>query len=172
MPPAIKPTPSNIWVWELRERLEDVHALVRKHSDGASVRQKTYHDRRMSWERFEIDDKVYVYFPQKKKGCTPKFTSFWRGPCQILRKVSEVLYQVDCGRKNQPQIVHFDRLRKKVAQSMRVEDSCDASEAHETDIIEVENVEEVEELVQESCRPIRNIRPPARFDDFVVQIIK
>ncbi|VDI67235.1 Hypothetical predicted protein [Mytilus galloprovincialis] len=63
--------------------------------------------------------------------------------------------------------VHCDRLRKKVAQSMRGEDSCDASEAHEPDIIEVENVEEVEELVQESCRPKRNIRPPARFNDFV-----
>ncbi|CAC5368129.1 unnamed protein product [Mytilus coruscus] len=110
MPPAIKPTPSNIWVWGLRERLEDAHALVRKHSDGASVRQKTYHDRRTSWERFETDDKV------------------------------------DCGRNNQSQIVHCDRSRKKVAQLMRGEDSCDAREAHETDIIEVENVEEIEEL--------------------------
>jgi hypothetical protein len=56
-------------------------------------------------ERFEANDIVYVFFPQKKKGCTPKFTSFWRGPFNILGKLSEVLYEVDCGRNNEPQIV-------------------------------------------------------------------
>jgi hypothetical protein len=28
-----------------------------------------------------------VFFPQKKKGCKPKFTSFWRGPFNILGKL-------------------------------------------------------------------------------------
>jgi hypothetical protein len=50
---------------------------------------------------------VYVFFPQKKKGCTPKFTSFWRGPFNILGKLSEVLYEIDCGRNNEPQIIHL-----------------------------------------------------------------
>jgi hypothetical protein len=54
------------------------------------------------------NDIVYVFFPQKKKGCTLKFTSFWRGPFNILGKLSEVLYEVDCGRNNEPQIIHCD----------------------------------------------------------------
>jgi hypothetical protein len=35
MPPGIKPVPANMWVWELRERIEEAHALVRKYSEGS-----------------------------------------------------------------------------------------------------------------------------------------
>jgi hypothetical protein len=44
MPPGIKPVPANMWVWELRERIEEAHTLVRKYSEGSILRQKTYHD--------------------------------------------------------------------------------------------------------------------------------
>ena len=79
MPSSIKTIPPNRWVWELQERLEQAHDLVRKYSEGSILRQKAYHDRKVSWERFEIGDKVYVYFPVKRIGCSPKLTSFWRG---------------------------------------------------------------------------------------------
>jgi hypothetical protein len=81
-------------------------------SQGACHKQdlKELMSLRTSWERFEANDIVYVFFPQKKKRCTPKFTSFWRGPFNILEKLSEVLYEVDCGRNNEPQIIHCDRL--------------------------------------------------------------
>ena len=177
MPPGIKPVPANMWVWELRERIEEAHALVRKYSEGSILRQKTYHDKRASWERFEANDMVYVFFPQKKKGCTPKFTSFWRGPFNILGKLSEVLYEVDCGRNNQPQIIHCDRLKRKVKQRLRGESECD------TDPVEIDReevvedirpdvgpeIENVEDLAQGSgtSRPRRNIGPPERYGDFV-----
>jgi hypothetical protein len=32
MPPGIKPVPANMWVWELRERIEEAHTLVRTQS--------------------------------------------------------------------------------------------------------------------------------------------
>jgi hypothetical protein len=58
MPPGIKPVPANMWVWELWERIEEAHALVRKYSEGSILRQKTYHDKRALWERFEANDIV------------------------------------------------------------------------------------------------------------------
>ena len=96
------------------------------------MRQKTYHEKRALWERFEANDMVYVFFPQKKKGCTPKFTSFWRGPFNILGKLLEVLYEVDCARSNEPQIIHCDRLKRKVKQRLRGESECD------TDPVEID----------------------------------
>jgi hypothetical protein len=36
-----------------------------------------------------------------------------------LGKLSEVLYEVDCGRNNEPQIIHCDRLKRKVKQRLR-----------------------------------------------------
>jgi hypothetical protein len=42
MPPGIKPVPANMWVWELRERIEEAHTLVRTYALNivSSVRLK------------------------------------------------------------------------------------------------------------------------------------
>ncbi|CAG2245955.1 unnamed protein product [Mytilus edulis] len=122
MPTSVKPVPTNQWVWELKERIEDAHTFVRGHIKQAILRQKTYHDKKLSWRKFEKGDEVYIFFPQKKIGCSPKLTSFWRGPFTILRKMSDVLYEVNCGRSGKPQVIHCDRIKKKISQMLREED--------------------------------------------------
>jgi hypothetical protein len=97
MPSSIKMKPANMWVWELRERLEDAHRIVRKYALGSMFRQKTYHDRKSYWEKFQVGDIVYVFFPKHKICCFPKFTSFWRGPFTVQRIITDVLYEVDGG---------------------------------------------------------------------------
>ena len=94
MPPAIKEIPLNVWVWKLQERLESAHALVRENTVKGMRRQKRYHDENLSYEIYEVSDKVYVLFPVRRVGCTPKFTFYWRGPYQILGKLSDCLYKV------------------------------------------------------------------------------
>lgn len=171
MPTVLRPCPVNVWVWELWERLEEAHAFVRRYSDHEMVRQKTYHDQRTSWERFEMGDTVNVYFPQKKKGCTPKFTSLWRGPFHIIRKVSNVLYEVDCGRDNQLQIVHCDRIKKTRGQALRGEPDSEVQGVERVETLETTEevetglmpIEEVDELAEEPSRPRRNVNPPARL---------
>ena len=73
---SIKMKLANMWVWELRERLEDAHRIVRKYALGSMLRQKTYHDRKSYCESFQVGDIVYVFVPKHKIGCSPKFTSF------------------------------------------------------------------------------------------------
>jgi hypothetical protein len=97
MPSSNKMKPANMWVWELPEHLEDAHRIVRKYALGSMLRQKTYHDRKSCWERFQVGDIVYVFFPKHKIGCSPKFTSFWRGPFTVQRIITDALYEVDCG---------------------------------------------------------------------------
>ena len=84
---------------------------------------------------------------------SPKFTSFWRGPFQITRKLSEVLYEVNCGRDGQRQIIHCDRLHRKIVQNLRGENDVETSVENELDEVvndlESENLEEVDDLVQE-----------------------
>ncbi len=75
-------------------------------------RQKQIHDTRASYEKFGVGDNVYVYFPVKKVGTSSKFTSFWRGPYQIMGKLSEVLYKVNCGRNKTTQVIHCNRIKK------------------------------------------------------------
>ena len=112
MSPAIKPVPTSKWVWELKERLETAHMFVRQHTGESMNRQKMNRDRKLSYEVFESEDMVYVFFPTKQVGCSPKFTGFWRGPFKVSEKISGVLYNVNCGRSGTWSIIHCDRMRK------------------------------------------------------------
>ena len=123
MLPAIKNIPQNIWVWKLQENLEMAHTKVRQNISDNMKRLKRYHDESLSFETFEAGDKVYVYFPVKKVGCSSKLTSYWRGPYQVFDKLSDSLYKVNCGREGQVQVIHCDRLRKAKQQVLAREDN-------------------------------------------------
>ena len=111
MPNSVKGIPSNKWAWELKERLEEAHKMVRKNTDCSMKRQKKYHDVKNSWEQFDVGQHVYVFFPVKKVGTSGKFTSYWKGPFQVVGKMSDVLYSIDCGRNGSNQVIHCDRIR-------------------------------------------------------------
>ena len=145
MPMAMKRIPTNKWVWELQEKMEDAHKLVRRHVRSEMVRQKRYHDEKLSWEEFKEGDSVYIYFPTKKLGHSPKFTSHWRGPYNILRRLSNLTYEVDCGQNNKPQIVHVDRIRRNHRQQLRGEQTPD----HEQPAVQDGTSKEESELVSE-----------------------
>ncbi|KAH3708325.1 hypothetical protein DPMN_067772 [Dreissena polymorpha] len=53
---------------------------------------------------------------------SPKLVSFWRGPYTVIRKLSDVVYDVDCGRKRTNQTAYCDRLRLSVQQVLVGED--------------------------------------------------
>ena len=128
MPPAIKPIPTSKWVWELKERLETAHRFVRQYTGESMNRQKMNRDRKMSYEVFESGDGVYVFFPIRRIGCSPKFTGYWRGPFQVGTKLSRVLYKVNCGRSGSWSVIHCDRMRKARKQVLTGEDDDEGEE--------------------------------------------
>ena len=70
---------------------------------------------------FNVDDRVLVYFPVKKTGQTHKFTSFWRGPFEVIEILTEVLLKINCGRNGAVATIHIDRVRKVRNQILRGE---------------------------------------------------
>ncbi|CAC5396944.1 Transposon Ty3-I Gag-Pol polyprotein,Transposon Ty3-G Gag-Pol polyprotein [Mytilus coruscus] len=121
MSQAQKEVPTNKWAWKMKERMESAHSIVRTNTETAMRRQKRYHDLKLSWQKFEKDDEVYVYFPVRKSGRSPKFTSFWRGPFTIIDRCTEVTYRVNCAYRGKEQVIHVDRIRKKNMQRLRDE---------------------------------------------------
>jgi transposase InsO family protein len=111
MPTDMKRIPQNTWVWELQEKLEKAHSAVREMSKDSIQRQKWYHDRKLNWQSFESGDQVYVYFPKRRIGTSPKFSSYWHGPFTIIEKCSSVTYKVNCGPRGTHQVIHTDRIR-------------------------------------------------------------
>ena len=161
----------------MKDRMERAHAQVRRHAEGAMLRQKHYHDMKMSYEQFREGDFVYVYFPQRKSGCSPKLTSYWRGPFRVLAKVSEVLYKVNCGRNEKEQIVHCDRMKVCKKQVLKGEESFQSElaltsedahyDAFEPDVVDDERCKiEVTDTLAGETRQKRERRAPAWMKDF------
>jgi hypothetical protein len=125
---------------------------------------------------------AYVYFPVRKSGCSHKLTSFWRGPYEVEKKLSDVLYTVACGFKGKSTVIHCDRMRKYHAQTLRGEDNSSGTseERHEFDADEEqshadENVADhahwtaIEEHgASESNRPKRVRTRPAWLQDYEI----
>lgn len=178
MPSSWKEVPRSEWVWIMQDRMERAHAFVRRHAEGAMFRQKHYHDMKMSYEKFKEGENVYVYFLQRKVGCSPKFTSYWRGPFKILTKLSEVLYKVNCGRNGKEQVIHCDRLKTCKAQILKGEDELQAPLENSTErqpdvqfgsevIDERQSEVEVTDELAGEFEPKRNRRAPVWMIDYV-----
>ena len=165
MPATASAVPQNVWAWELKQRMEEAHTAVRQHTGQEMRRQKRYHDAKINWQSFQKGDAVYVFFPRRKVGHSPKFTSYWRGPFTIVSKKSDLLYEVNCGYREQSQIIHADRIRllkpQVLADEAIVENMEDEVESVNThDLLDTH----VEGQDVASDRRIR--KPPIWFKDY------
>ena len=68
VPSSVKSIPENQWAWSLKEKLEEAYSFVRINVPGAMLRQKSLHDFKLSWQKFNKDDDVYVFFPRYLPG--------------------------------------------------------------------------------------------------------
>lgn len=179
MPPSIKSQSTNNWVWELRERLELAHTFVRQNTGLSIYRQKQYHDRKISFEKLEVDDKVYVLFPVKQSGQSSKLCSFWRGPFQIKEKLCEVLYVVNCGRNGTHQVIHVNRLKLARSQllsgEVEINDSTENEKSAEiempNDLINTEE-KEIEIVTEDFSRFGRQRQKPVWLKDYVSSLCR
>ena len=175
LPPNVKREPSNTWVWELQERLESAHAFVRETTGLAIARQKRSHDKKLSNEGFNVGDKVLVHFPVKKTGQSHKFVPFWKGPYEVMEKISTVLLKIDCGRNRGIVTIHVDRVRKVRKQTLRYEseereesehDETQAEDSGPNEQPELSDTSDKKEPVVET-RYKRVVRKPRWFIDYL-----
>ena len=77
-PVASKSVPRHYWTCELQDRIEEAHGIVQEHVEVEILRQKNYHDQKLSWEQFSKGEKVLEYFPIRKPRRSPKGVSMIR----------------------------------------------------------------------------------------------
>ena len=93
---------------ELKNRLNQVHEVVRENLEIASDRMKARYDICADDSKFEPQDKVWFYNPQRKKGKNPKLQCKWEGPWIIVKRINDVIYRIQRDRKFK--VVHRNRL--------------------------------------------------------------
>ncbi|KAK2919147.1 hypothetical protein Q8A73_003518 [Channa argus] len=108
--PEITGGPELDYLRRLKERLSVVHQLARESQGDAGARQKRAYDGRCHGHPFSVGDNVWVYCPVRKWGLSPKLTSHWQGPGEILDRISEVVYRVRMSGRGRRVVLHRDRL--------------------------------------------------------------
>ncbi|KAK3915960.1 Retrovirus-related Pol polyprotein from transposon 297 [Frankliniella fusca] len=96
------------WV---RRTMQDIHETVAHMSKKAAKRMKEYYDRTASLAPFKEGDKVYLYYPRRKKGISTKLLTRWEGPYVILNILNDCNARIK-NLENKVVIVHIDRLAK------------------------------------------------------------
>ncbi|KAK3086157.1 hypothetical protein FSP39_014434 [Pinctada imbricata] len=130
--------PQKISTEEYAEHLEEslslAHEIARKSIGDSLKRQKLRYDTKLAWKPFEIGSKIWLYTPKRKKGLSPKFQKWWTGPYTVLRKFSDVTYQIEKGKDRS--VVHIDRLKPFVSrdENLSAKDTAvNKSKNHEED---------------------------------------
>lgn len=54
---------------------------------------------------------VRLYQPKQKKGTKLKLSRNWTGPWMIIKRLSNILYQIQHSKTSKPKIVHADNLK-------------------------------------------------------------
>ena len=102
------------YVLTIQERLAQLRDIVHDNLQNAKANHKQWYDRHARNRQFQLGDQVLVLLPTS----TNKLLAEWRGPYPILRKVSDVNYEVKLtdGRKKK-RILHVNMLRERQSPS-------------------------------------------------------
>ena len=102
---------------DLKASLKMAYKELAKANRKAHQNNKRFHERKAKARHFEANDLVYLYTPVMKPGLTKKFRKFWSGTYKVIRKVSELNYEI-ISKDNRKQIVHVNRIKRCYNQSL------------------------------------------------------
>ncbi|KAI2646137.1 Retrovirus-related Pol polyprotein from transposon 17.6 [Labeo rohita] len=96
-------------VHQMRERIDRVMPLVRKHLSKAQQAQQRHYNRAAQPREFQPGDRVMVLVPSS--AC--KFLAAWQGPYTVVEKIGPVTYRLrQPGRWQAEQLYHINLLKK------------------------------------------------------------
>ncbi|PNF24708.1 hypothetical protein B7P43_G17353 [Cryptotermes secundus] len=95
----------------LADRLEEAYRVVRENNKVGRERQKEWYDKGTRLVIFQPGEMVYLRQMSKvKRGC-PKFRLRWRGPYEVVRRLSDLNYLVRVSQKKEL-VVNVNKMKK------------------------------------------------------------
>jgi hypothetical protein len=108
-----------------RKKLNEIRSKIKNILHKEHLRQKQYFDQRHRQTKYDVGQNVLVYYPLRKQGIPEVWTKSFRGPCEILSKINDNLYEVqmsnDCRKKIQR--ISVDRLRPYLKEEFEAADT-------------------------------------------------
>ena len=95
------------FILDARERLQKMTALARSNENKEKKRQKKYFDKKCKRRELKVHDKVLILLPTS----TNKLLAEYKGPYEIVEKVSPVDYRVKLNRQTL-KVFHINMMKK------------------------------------------------------------
>ena len=96
----------------MRTQLRKAYEQVRITTNQQHLRQKSFYDRKVHGQPYQIGDRVWVFSDVVPRGRSRKFVHPWTGPFAVIKKLSDATYRVkQMQGRRKTQVVHFDRLK-------------------------------------------------------------
>ena len=111
-PPTDTKLPSNEYVVQLQNKMKIIHETARASLLEASQKQKRLYDSRISKQKYNVGDAVWLRMYIKPKGLSKKLQLRWDGPFKIVSKLSDLTFKIQKGPRALCKIVHFNRLKR------------------------------------------------------------
>ncbi|VDI83086.1 Hypothetical predicted protein [Mytilus galloprovincialis] len=89
--------------------MQESFAFAHEKLEASFLRQKRFYDVKLKIRSFEKDQLVWYWYPPHAKR---KLGVGWTGPYKIIRKISEVTYQIESSLTKKMKIVHVDHLKR------------------------------------------------------------
>ena len=111
-PPSTTPIDVHDWVSQKQEAFRQAYELVRRNSTVQQRRRNNLYNKRVHGPTYKEGKHVLLHYPVVQPGRSPKLSSPWRGPYEILKCLNDVNYKIKELTTGKVQVVHYDRMKR------------------------------------------------------------
>ena len=113
LPPDSPAVSAPQYVRDLREKLEEAHAMAREALGRSTRRAKSFYDRKAHEKQYRVGDLVWRYTKGRKRvrGKVPKFLPHYDGPYVVRNVLDPFAYLIQRGDRGTLRVVHHDDLK-------------------------------------------------------------
>ncbi|GFW33585.1 CCHC-type domain-containing protein [Trichonephila clavipes] len=73
-------------------------------------KMRIQYDARAPGHHFHEGNKVWLWNPKRRKGLSPKLQTNWEGPYTVLKRLNDVVVQIQKSPHSKLKVIHYNRL--------------------------------------------------------------
>lgn len=155
-----KPACPVLYVEWVEKAMQSSFQYVHENIQCSFEKQKRYYDRNAKSLTYEIGSLVLRWYPPSGK---QKLGLGWTGPYEIIRKISEIAYEIKACQTLKTKIVHVDHLKQLSSEEKEEQHNVPNNDMSASSDCSDENEQESEHTENKYTRSGRLVKPPIRF---------
>ena len=99
------------YVEYLKSHMQKAHEVARKHTKASTKRHKEIYDTKISVNKYENGDFIWLLNEDRTKGIAQKLEPTYKGPYIVTKKMSELNFVIQLDNKGNEKLVHHNKLK-------------------------------------------------------------